>query len=58
MRGLEDYDLARWRDEFTRELAAPASRRRGRERVARRARALRLPTATAETPARSRHYRT
>jgi trehalose 6-phosphate synthase len=59
MHGLEDYDLARWRDEFTRQLATPSPARRGAARPAPRpsgrARLLRLPTATTETRARSRH---
>jgi trehalose 6-phosphate synthase len=58
MRGLEDYDLARWRDEFTRALARPAARAGAPARGARRRAALRLSTATTKTPAESRHYRT
>jgi trehalose 6-phosphate synthase len=58
MRGLEDYDLARWRDEFTRQLVAPLAQRRAAARVtpgaASRARLLRLPTATTESRVRSR----
>ncbi|HET9978272.1 MAG TPA: trehalose-6-phosphate synthase, partial [Burkholderiaceae bacterium] len=58
MRGLEGYDLARWRDEFTRQLAGPAPGRRRGTPVARRGHRARLPTATTENPSPSRHYRT
>jgi trehalose 6-phosphate synthase len=50
MRGLREFDLARWRDAFTQALAAPA-RRRVRDLRG----LLRLPSATTESPSRSRH---
>ena len=57
LRGLVDYDVRRWRDEFIGRLkaAAPAQRRRSPRSPARTAPPLRLRTATAQTPARSRH---